>query len=478
VFRLGSITKQFTAAVVLQLVAEGKMSLDDPVSRFFPDYPQPGASATVRQLLNHTSGIQSYTSIPGWMTEANTNRPYTTAEAVAVFRDLPSPTRPGQAWQYNNSGYTLLGAIIEQVTGRPWHRQVAERLAGPLRLPSIGYGVDRETRPGMARGYTMADGRVRPAMRIHMSVPHAAGALVGTVGDLARWAQALHHGRVVSPALYTAMTTPAPLPEGRTHPYGFGLGLGTLRGRPTVEHGGGIFGFTTDSVYIPGEDVFVAVFTNSDAPAASPGLVARRLAALAVGEPFREFTPARVDPATVAPFLGLYRAGPEVATRRFFERGGKYYTARGDGPEREVVPAGDGHFFYPGDVTWFRLVRGEGGSLTMEMHQNGDAAAETSPRIGDIPAEAPAAQVARSVLESYVGQYQTMGPAVDVALRADGVLTVQLTGQPAIPLRPTSDTEFAVQGVGARVVFHSENGRPNRLVIHQGGRELEARRQP
>jgi CubicO group peptidase (beta-lactamase class C family) len=480
VFRLGSITKQFTAALVLQLVAEGKISLDDPVSRFFPDYPQPGASATVRQLLNHTSGIQSYTSIPGWMRDdANTNRAYTTAEAIAVFRNLPSPTPPGQAWQYNNSGYTLLAGIVEQVTGRPWHQQLEQRIAAPLGLRTIGYGVDRETRPDMARGYTMGEGgAVRPARPLHMSVPHGAGALVGTVGDLARWAQALHRGRVVSPQLYTAMTSPAPLPDGKTHPYGFGLGIGEVRGRPAYEHSGGIFGFQTDSVYIPGEDVFVAVFANSDRPATSPGLVMRRLAALAVGEPYREFTRAEVDPATVAPFFGLYQVEAGGAPRRFFARDGKYYTARGDAGEREVVPAGDGHFFYPGDVTWFRLVRGEGGALVMEMHQNGAAAAERAVRTGDIPPEAPPAAVSRGVLESYVGRYQTPGPAVDIVLGANGVLTAQLTGQPAIPLRPTSDTEFTVQGVGARIVFHSENGRPSRLVIHQGGRELEGRRVP
>src|SRR5215217_2009119 len=96
IFRLGSITKQFTASVIMQLVDEGRLSLDDPLSRFLPDYPQPGASATVRQLLNHTSGVQSYTGIRGWMVEANTNRPFTTEQMIAEFRDLPSPTRPGR----------------------------------------------------------------------------------------------------------------------------------------------------------------------------------------------------------------------------------------------------------------------------------------------------------------------------------------------------------------------------------------------
>ena len=110
------------------------------------------------------------------MVEENTNRPYTTAEMIALFRGLPSPTPPGQAWAYNNSGYVLLGAIIEQVTGKPWHQAVAERISGPLGLRTIGYGVDRESGAAMARGYTDQDGNVRPARRIHMSVPHAAGA--------------------------------------------------------------------------------------------------------------------------------------------------------------------------------------------------------------------------------------------------------------------------------------------------------------
>jgi D-alanyl-D-alanine carboxypeptidase len=473
VFRLGSITKQFTAAVILQLVQEGRISLDDPLSRFLTDYPQPGASATVRQLLNHMSGIQSYTGIPGWMVEANTSRAYTTAEMIALFRDLPSPTPPGQAWAYNNSGYVLLGAIIERVTGKAWHQAVAERITGPLGLRTIGYGVDRESGPTMARGYTRAEGQVRPAQRIHMSVPHGAGALVGTVGDLAKWARALHHGRVVSPALYAAMTAPASLPEGRTHPYGFGLGLGDLRGRATIGHGGGIFGFSTDSVYIPSDDLFVAVFANSDEPASPVSLVARRLAALALGDPYPTFARAQVDARTLEPLFGVYRVGEAGVSRRFFARDGKLYTIRDDGAPLEVFAAGGDRFFYgPNSLTWFRIERRPGGRHAMEMHQNGDGAAEQAVRIGDVPPEPVVALVERAVLETYVGRYTTMGPTVDIAMDEGGGLTVQLTDQPAIPMRAVSATEFIVEGVGARIVFHPDN----RLVIHQNGRELEGRR--
>lgn len=478
-FRMGSITKQFTAAVILQLVREGRISLDDPLSRFFPDYPRPGATATVRQLLNHTSGIQSYTGIPGWMVEANTNRPYTTAQMIAVFRDLPSPTPPGQAWAYNNSGYVLLGAIIEQVTGRPWHQAVADRITGPLHLATIGYGVDREGGAAMARGYTSTDGQVRPAQLIHMSVPHGAGALVGTVGDLARWANALHHGRVVSPALYAQMIAPTALPEGRSHPYGFGLGTDVLRGRPTIGHGGGIFGFNTESIYIPSDDLFVAVFANSDSPATPPGLVAARLSALALGDPYPSFTRATVDPATLAPLFGVYRIGDGPASRRFFAREGRLYTMRDDGGELEVFAAGGDRFFYgPDNLTWFRFERRPDGAHVMQMYLNGEDTPAPAVRTGDIPPAPAAVQVPRAVLEAYAGHYTTPGPAADVALGAAGVLTVQLSGQQAIPLRPLSATEFIVEGVNARIVFHPENGRTNRFVIHQGGRELEGRRAP
>lgn len=479
VFRLGSLTKQFTAAVILQLVAEGRLSLEDPISKFFPDYPRPGATATVRQLLNHTSGIQSYTDIPGFMTEANTNRAHSTAEMIALFRDLPSPTPPGQAWAYNNSGYVMLGAIIERVTGKSWHQAVAERITGPLGLRTIGYGVDREGGAAMAHGYSEDDGHVAPARLIHMSVPHAAGGLVGTVGDLARWSQALHHGRVVRPDLYRLMTSPTPMPDGHSEPYGFGLQTGHLRGREVIEHSGGIFGFSTYATYIPSEDLFVAVFANSDQAASSPGSVDYRLAALALGDPYPAFTRMQADMAALAPLFGVYRIGDGTASRRFFARDGKLFTLREGGRELEVFAAGEDRFFYgPNSLTWFRIVRQSGGPPAMEMHQDGSDTVERAVRTGDIPPEPVAATVSRAVLQSYVGHYQTQGPAADIALGDNGVLTVQLSGQPAIPMRAVSDTEFVVQGVGARIVFQPENGRVDRFTIHQGERQIEARRTP
>jgi hypothetical protein len=144
-----------------------------------------------------------------------------------------------------------------------------------------------------------------------------------------------------------------------------------------------------------------------------------------------------------------------------------------------VFAAGDDRFFYgPGSLTWFRIVRRPDGAHVMEMHQNGANIAELAARIGDIPPEPPAHQVARALLESYVGRYATPGPVAVIAMAEGGGLTIQLSGQPALALRPASDTEFIVERVNARVTFHSENGQVNRLVIHQGGREIEGRREP
>lgn len=184
VFRMGSLTKQFAAAVVLQLVAEGKLSLDDPLTKFVPDYPADrGGTATVRQLLNHTSGIQSYTGIPGWMAGEKPTRRYTTAEMIDEFKDQPVEFAPGEKWNYNNSGYVLVGAVIENVTGKPWWQAVDERIVKPLGLASIRYGLDEAQVPAFAVGYTLGEGGAVPSRPFDMSVPHAAGALIGTVGD-------------------------------------------------------------------------------------------------------------------------------------------------------------------------------------------------------------------------------------------------------------------------------------------------------
>ena len=480
VFRLGSITKQFAAAVVLQLVAEGKLSLDDPLTKFVPGYPEPGGHATVRQLLNHTSGIQSYTGIPGWMASDKVHTPHTTAEMIAEFRDQPAEFAPGEKWNYNNSGYVLVGAVIEAVTGKPWYQAIAERITGPLGLTTIRYGGEEAATPAFATGYTSPDaGKFAPARAIDMSVPHAAGALIGTVGDLARWSNALHHGKVVPAPLYAQMIAPTALPGGKSEQYGFGLAQDALRGMPTITHSGGIFGFGTNALYIPERDLFVAVFTNSDSGIQPAGMPMLRLAAEAIGKPFPTFTAVEPDVAALEPMRGVYAIeGAENATRLLFVRDGKLYTRRSGGSDGEVSAAGDNRFFYgPDSLNWFELKREDGGAWAMLMHQNGEDKAERALRTGPVP-EVVTVEVPREVLASYAGRYASPIAPVAVALRDDGVLTLAFGPQQPVALQATSESVFAAVGVDAQIEFSRTDGKVTGLVLRQGGRELTATRNP
>lgn len=473
VFRIGSITKQFTAATILRLAEQGKLSLDDPLSKFLPDYPAPGSTATVRQLLNHTSGVMPYTAIPGFMTEANTNKPYTTPQLIAVFKNIPSPSKPGQQWAYNNSGYVLLGAIIEKVSGKPWDEAVGGLVAGPLKLASIRSGIGEETIPGMAKGYTEGEHGQQLAGKIHMSVPGGAGALVGTVADLATFGNALHNGKLLSPASYDGMTGTTTTSDGKTAPYGYGIESGDIRGRRELGHSGGIFGFSTDSVYLPKEKVFVAVFANSDSPTADTGTVTRRLAALAMGDPYPTLAKAALDFKAVEPMFGVYKFND--TERTFFARGGKLYTKRAGGGEIEAYSAGGNKFFYgPDDLTFFEVTRVAKG-MKLVFHREGNPKGAIGIRTGPVPAASAARDIAPATLDSYAGRFTSAAGIFVFKHEGDG-LTVKLGAQPAFPLKATSATEFEIAQVGAKIRFNVKDGKAESITLFQGGQELEVTR--
>lgn len=478
VFRLGSITKQFTAALILRLADKGLLSLDDPLSKFVPDFPEPGAHATVRQLLNHTSGIRSYTSLPAELFGGDATRSYTTAEIIDLVREEPADFEPGTDHLYNNSGYVLLAAVIENVTGLPWHQALAEEITGPLGLTTIRHELEEGDEAARARPYSAGPDGVRPARPIHMSLPSAAGALVGSVRDMARWAHALHHGQVLSPASYAQMIAPTQLPDGRTVPYGFGLRLENVHGFDTIGHGGGIDGGLTDSLYLPERDLFVAVFVNSDSPRTQPGLATRRLAALAAGNPYPAFQQASVDPAVLVPLFGVYSGPGEDGEWRFYDRGAGQLVIRGrDEPERPVFPAGKDRFFFgPNSLDWFEALREPSGAIRLAMHPGGADEAVVYTRTGPIP---PDPVVPRRVLERYVGRYQLTGTIATIGLTPDNRLTVELTGQPPGTLRTIGPNAFAGDAVGVRISFEGDGPHATLLrsrigsLVNEGPRLLD-----
>lgn len=308
IFRIGSVTKQFTGAAIMLLQQRGELSVNDPIGKYLPDYPTHGHEITIYHLLNHTSGIKSYTGIPGYM-DQGVRPDLTTEELIDVFENLPMEFSPGDSWNYNNSGYVLLGAIIEEVSGQSYADFIAENIAGPLGLDSTLYGGPQII-PNRASGYATDDnGNVVNAGFISMSQPHAAGSLLSTTGDLVKWHKALTGGEFIHDDSYKAMTTPADLNDGGTYPYGFGLGVGLLREREMIAHGGGIHGFTCYSLWLPDEDIYIAVLANGATDGPGPTTVAKKIAAMAIGDPYPSRESVKLSDADLNGLSGNY-AGP------------------------------------------------------------------------------------------------------------------------------------------------------------------------
>src|ERR1051325_2875224 len=185
VFRLGSITKQFTAVSILMLAEQGKLSLTDDITRFFPDFPAKGRTITVEHLLTHTSGIKSYTSIPAWLTMWR--KDMTVAELIDLFKNEPADFEPGTQWLYNNSGYILLGAIIEKVSGMTYEQFLQKNIFDPLGMKHTFYGSATRVIPRRVPGYSMSREGLRNAEYLSMTHPYAAGALISNEDDMALW---------------------------------------------------------------------------------------------------------------------------------------------------------------------------------------------------------------------------------------------------------------------------------------------------
>jgi CubicO group peptidase (beta-lactamase class C family) len=262
VFEIGSVTKQFTAAAAVRLRDEGKLDLDADLTDYLSDFPTQGHRIPVRRLLDHTSGMKGATEIAGFRALRGQDLPRDSA--VSLIAAEPFDFAPGEALIYNNSGYILLGHIIEQVSGMSYEEYVEKELFARLGMHRSSYCSNTEVVPRRARGYQLtADGLMR---REHVSHvwPYSAGSLCSTTGDLVTWLHALHGGRLLAEASYQDMITPVPLNDGTPVRYAMGLvRTPDTRGRPAIHHGGAISGFLSETRYYPDDDLVVVMLVNT-----------------------------------------------------------------------------------------------------------------------------------------------------------------------------------------------------------------------
>ncbi|HUD47928.1 MAG TPA: serine hydrolase domain-containing protein [Candidatus Baltobacteraceae bacterium] len=260
VFEIGSITKQFTAAAILLLAQEGKLSVDDRISRYLKGVPESWRNITLRHLLTHTSGIKNYTALDGF----ELTRHLTQAQFIGKMAGYSTDFPPGGKWSYCNTGFNLLGFVIENVSGEDYWQFMQHRIFGPLGMSSTTHRDPRAIIPMRASGYE-TDGHGRYVNRDYdLTDIFSAGAIVSTVGDLAKWNAALDAQQLLTDASRQAMWTPVRLNNGATHDYGFGWFLDPLNGRQNMGHSGSTSGFSASFQRFPKDGLAVIVLTNSN----------------------------------------------------------------------------------------------------------------------------------------------------------------------------------------------------------------------
>lgn len=270
VYEIGSVTKQFTAAAIYKLAEQGKLSLDDEVRKFFPDFPTGGRHITLRHLLAHTSGLRSYTDLPSFGTVMTRAAPPDSMRAFIA--SAPWDFAPGEAMAYNNSGFMLLGWVIEKASGLSYSEYMKKNIFAPAGMVATHVCDDAAVVPRRVRGYVARGPDLSRPMFIALTWPFSAGALCSTAGDLVAWARALHGGRMLGPAAYAQYMSPSTLADGTRLRYAKGLVVDSAFGRRTVYHGGAIPGFLSYLEYFPDDTLTVVVLANTMGPVAPVNL--------------------------------------------------------------------------------------------------------------------------------------------------------------------------------------------------------------
>lgn len=257
IFQSGSTGKQFTATAVMMLVEEGKLSLDDKVNKYFTDAPEAWANITVRHMLSHTSGMTDYPQ------DFDLRRDYTEDELYQRIKPIPLAFQPGEKWSYSNLAYVMLGILIHKVSGKFYGDFLQERVFKPLEMTTARIISEAEIVPNRAAGYRVANGQIKNQEWVSPTLNTTAdGALYLTIYDMAKWDAALYTEKLLKKSSLEQMWMPVKLNDGKTHPYGFGWGLGEVRGHRIIEHGGAWQGFKAQITRFVDDKLTVIVFAN------------------------------------------------------------------------------------------------------------------------------------------------------------------------------------------------------------------------
>jgi CubicO group peptidase (beta-lactamase class C family) len=470
IFRIGSNTKQFTACAILKLRDEGKLELGDDITKYIEGFPTHGHTITIQHLLTHTSGIRSYTSMPEFTREVQ-KQDWTPMELIDFFKNQPMDFKPGEKYLYNNSAYSMLGYIIEVVSGKTYEEYIVENFFVPLEMNSSYYGSASRIINNRAAGYSKRDTLYINTPYLSMTQPYAAGALISTVDDMYQWYRAVMEDRVISDTSRQEAQSTYHLNDGRETGYGYGWAIGNIQGSPMISHSGGINGFLTHTLYLPEEKVFAAVFSNCDCNA--PGEIGIKMAAIAIGKPF-EWEKISVPDDILRSYEGVYESehdGDRIIT--FSE--GKLYSMRSGSARYEIFPYEKDKFFFEEGVSTLQFQRADDNAITAVISRGTGSDIEWKKTDRPVP-ELEEIELDESIRMKYVGKYELM-PTFHISIFiTDDIMYAQATGQDKVEIRPIEQNKFALVDVDAQLTFNmDEQGKVVSLTLYQNG-EHEAKK--
>jgi CubicO group peptidase (beta-lactamase class C family) len=471
VFEIGSITKQFTAVSILMLEEQGKLQIEDDITKYIPDYPTHGKTITIHHLLNHTSGIKSYTSMESFMKQARTDM--TPTELIDVFKNEPMDFDPGEKYQYNNSGYILLGHIIELVSGQSYAEFIQDNIFSKLDMKNSYYGSMKKIIKNRASGYQDRNGFVN-ADYLSLTLPYAAGSIMSTVDDLLIWQNAISANKLIKRSSLEKAIKGSTLNSGEKITYGYGWINGSLNGSETIEHSGGIFGYVTNGIFLPKENMYVIGLSNCDC--SNVGEITTKIAAMAIGKPFPNKKDAiSLNDSQLNKWIGAYEF-EDGAIRHITLEGSQLKSQREGSTVFDIYPMTEDHFIFEEGMISYKFSTDDDGSKIVVMSSNGnDSKGKAIDK--EAPKEKVVITLAPEKLKQFVGKYE-LAPTFHIVIRSEGSqLFAQATGQPEFELFAESETTFFLKVVPASVDFNkNDDGNVTSLTLHQGGQDMEGKK--
>ena len=470
-FRIGSVTKQFTAVAILKLQEKNLLSVNDKLSKFIPDFPR-GDEVTIHHLLTHTSGIRSYTGKGDFVSRVT--QTITPDSLVAEIKRESYDFNPGEKMLYNNSGYFLLGYIISKVSGKSYDAYLKETFFDPLKMENTGVHYSGIKLSNEAKGHEKVTGKYTQALDWDMSWAGGAGAMYSTVDDLAKWNQALYEGKVIDKKSLDAALTPATLKGGDEPPmkYGYGLIIGKFRGTDVISHSGGLHGFVTQLAYYPAEKITVVMFSNNAQPEANfdPNKIAEAFLWDKLEKQI-SYVETAAKPVDLKIFTGRYDLlGQLVITVTTTDN--KLFAQLSGQPKFEIFPRGENEFFWKVVEARIKFIKDENGEVNQAiLFQNGqEMKAKRLP-------EEKIVKIDPRVLDGYIGRYKLNDNITVVLTKENDKLFAEPTGQPKVEMSPLSETEFVINDINARISFTKDaSGKATGFKLKMNGREVDVPR--